>query len=126
MNSYNTEKFLRSTLLSFIAVVAACSMLALYSCTESSDKNNDNSNEESSISSNVDEKKSILIEIHSVADSDTVFICTGKASKRFHASDTCEGIMQCTKKIIPLMRVDAEKRHRTFCHKCYRDSLEEE
>lgn len=104
-----------------VVAIVLCSMVA--SCASTGERTN---GDETSTTDSpaVAEKTPKLIDIYTVSDSDTVYICTGKASKRFHASDTCEGIMQCTKKILSMTRADAEKRHRTFCHKCYRDSLE--
>lgn len=112
----NTEKTLRATLLCFVAIIAVSTM----SCSLF-----DKGDSEATDADSISQKHSSLIDIYTVSDSDTVFICTGKASKRFHSSDTCEGIMQCTKEIIQTTRADAEKRKRTFCHKCYRDSTEE-
>ena len=64
-----------------------------------------------------------LVDISSVLPTDTVYICTGSGSKRFHSSDTCAGIEQCTKKKIAVTRAEAEKRHRSFCQRCYQDTL---
>lgn len=112
-----TERRLRTTALSWCAAMIILSYFVATSCSMFGGS-------ESSASDSVITKESQLIDITAVSDSDTVYICTGKASKRFHSSDTCEGIMQCTKDIMPVTRADAEKRHRTFCHKCYRDSIE--
>ena len=111
-----TESILRSTVLGFCAAIIALSCFTTTSCSMFG--GDDGSGDSASI------KEPKLIPITAVSDSDTVFICTGKASKRFHSSDTCEGIMQCTKEILPVTRAEAETRHRTFCHKCYRDSVE--
>ena len=110
----NSQRTLRHSILAVVAMLL-CSMFVAACSTG-----------DGSTSDVKEEKQSSLIDIYTVGDSDTVYICTGKASKRFHSSDTCEGIMQCTKEITPVTRADAESRHRTFCHKCYRDSLEQE
>ena len=36
------------------------------------------------------------IPIDSVAKTDTVYICSGRSAKRFHAIDSCNGLSQCT------------------------------
>ena len=109
-----------TALVAFLAMLA-CTIVFTTSCTPNVGSYTEPSAD--SISPN-QVPVSSLIDITTVSDSDTVYICTGKASKRFHSSDSCEGIMQCTKKIMAMTRADAEKRHRTFCHKCYRDSGE--
>ena len=113
----------RTKLMLMSLALAACTTIMAVSCTPTATRYAPSSSGEDTTGQE-QEPQSALIDIYSVSDSDTVYICTGKASKRFHASDSCEGIMQCTKKIITLTRADAEKRHRTFCHKCYRDSVE--
>ena len=60
------------------------------------------------------------IDIATVASDDTVWICTSEGAKRFHASDTCGGILSCGEEIIPVTRDEAEYMDRSFCHKCYR------
>ena len=60
------------------------------------------------------------IPIDSVGYSDTVWICTSEGAKRFHASDTCGGILSCGEDIISITRDEAEYMDRSFCHKCYR------
>ena len=64
-----------------------------------------------------------LVDISSVLPTDTVYMCTGSGSKRFHSSDTCAGVEQCTKEIIAVTRAEAEKRHRSFCQRCYQDTV---
>lgn len=60
------------------------------------------------------------IDIATVQPDDTVWICTSEGAKRFHASDTCGGILSCGEEIIPITRDEAEYMDRSFCHKCYR------
>ena len=60
------------------------------------------------------------IDIATVQPGDTVWICTSEGAKRFHASDTCGGILSCGEEIIPITRDEAEYMDRSFCHKCYR------
>ena len=123
MNNQNSLSLatLRSCIMIAVAVIVLCSMAV--SCASTGERIDEGETSTPDSPAFVDMTPK-LIDIYTVSDSDTVYICTGKASKRFHASDTCEGIMQCTKKILSMTRADAEKRHRTFCHKCYRDSLE--
>lgn len=72
----------------------------------------------------MEDEESKLVNIKSVGPTDTVYICTGSGSKRFHANNGCAGIVSCTKDIQPITRQDAEKRKRSFCHICFRDSIE--
>ena len=72
----------------------------------------------------MEDEESKLVDIRTVGPADTVFICTGSGSKRFHANNGCAGIVSCTKAIQPVTRQDAEKRTRSFCHICFRDSIE--
>ena len=74
--------------------------------------------------SETEEESQGRVDISSVQPIDTVYICTGSGSKRFHANDGCAGIVGCTKVIKPVTRAGAEKRKRTFCHICFRDSIE--
>lgn len=59
------------------------------------------------------------IDIATVAMSDTVWVCTSSGAKRFHASDTCGGILSCGETILQVTRDEAEHSRRTYCHKCY-------
>ena len=61
------------------------------------------------------------IDIATIAMSDTVFICTSNGAKRFHASDTCGGILSCGEEIEKITREEAEHFGRTFCHKCFKN-----
>lgn len=61
-----------------------------------------------------------MVDIETVAPTDTVLICTGSAAKRFHSRDNCEGMQSCTKAIKPVTRAEAEAKKRTPCIKCYR------
>lgn len=59
------------------------------------------------------------VDISTVAFYDSVWICTSSGAKRFHASDTCGGVLSCGEDIVPTTRHEAEKGGRTYCHKCY-------
>ena len=64
-------------------------------------------------------EKQEKINIANVAMSDTVYVCTSEGAKRFHATDTCKGLSNCGEEIVPATREEAEKKNRTYCHKCY-------
>lgn len=59
--------------------------------------------------------------IADIAPDDTVFVCTGSASKRFHAIENCTGLVSCTKEVRPLTRAEAEQQRRSHCHICIED-----
>lgn len=59
--------------------------------------------------------------IDSIHPDDTVYICTGSGSKRFHASDSCTGLNGCRKEVRGLTRREAEKKKRTHCQICISD-----
>lgn len=71
------------------------------------------------ISCSGDRNKIEKIDISSVQMQDSVWICTSSGAKRFHASDTCGGVLSCGEEIVPTTRHEAEKGGRTYCHKCY-------
>ena len=60
------------------------------------------------------------VDIDSVAPSDTVFICTGRSAKRFHAIDSCSGLSKCTKEINGLTKAQAMEKKRTPCDICFK------
>lgn len=60
------------------------------------------------------------IDIDTVQMQDTVWMCMSETAKRFHASDTCGGIMSCGEDIRKYTREEAEYVGRTYCHKCYK------
>lgn len=60
------------------------------------------------------------IDINTVQMQDSVWICTSESAKRFHASDTCGGILSCGEEIKQFTREEAERNGRTYCHKCYK------
>ena len=59
------------------------------------------------------------IDISSVMDDDTVWVCTSSGAKRFHANDTCRGLLSCGEQIVTCTRAEAEQSFRTYCHRCY-------
>ena len=70
---------------------------------------------------NEEETQMKRVDITTVQPTDTVYICTGSGSKRFHASDSCTGLNSCTKIIKPITRGEAEKKQRTHCLVCFKE-----
>ena len=64
---------------------------------------------------------STTVFIDSIHPDDTVYICTGSGSKRFHASDSCTGLNGCRKEVRGLTRREAENKKRTHCQICISD-----
>ena len=52
-------------------------------------------------------------------DEDKVYICTGGSSKRYHATDNCRGLGNCSGEIIDITIDEAEGLGRTPCKICY-------
>ena len=49
-----------------------------------------------------------------------VYICTGSQSERYHRTNTCIGLENCSKQIIKVTKDDATNKHkRTPCRICY-------
>lgn len=63
------------------------------------------------------------VEIHTVKMTDSVFVCMGKSAVRFHSTDSCPGLTNCSKGITLVTRGDAEAKKKDFCHICFRDSV---
>ena len=93
-----------------IFAVGTAFMMAMVSCSLFGGENSDASSEEVH-----------RVHIDSILPTDTVYICTGSGSKRFHASDTCCGLNGCRKDIRPITRAEAEKKKRTHCQICIDD-----
>lgn len=49
----------------------------------------------------------------------TVYICTGGSSTRYHATSKCRGLSRCGGKIIGVSKATAEDMGRTPCQICY-------
>lgn len=54
------------------------------------------------------------------SESTMVYICTGKASKRYHRTDECRGLDSCTGTIQLVAIEKARKLGRTPCRICYK------
>jgi len=55
-----------------------------------------------------------------ISAKDTVYICTGPQSKRFHKSPECRGLSSCSKEIKAVSIETARKMGRTPCGWCYK------
>lgn len=51
---------------------------------------------------------------------ETVYICTGPQSKRFHKTSSCRGLNSCSKEIKAMSIEQAKKIGRTPCSWCYK------
>jgi hypothetical protein len=49
----------------------------------------------------------------------TVYICKGPESKRFHAYSGCRGLSNCSTQIFSVSQTEAERIGRTACQICY-------
>lgn len=49
----------------------------------------------------------------------TVFICKGPNSKKFHAYSSCRGLSNCTTLIFSVNQAEAERIGRIACQICY-------
>jgi hypothetical protein len=52
-------------------------------------------------------------------DTDKVYVCTGKSSKRYHKTDKCKGLRSCSRDIIAVSVAKAKGMGRTPCKMCY-------
>lgn len=62
--------------------------------------------------------KPVKVALSAIEPGDTVWVCSGRSSKRYHATDTCRGLSGCKGDILWETRDDAEEEGRTHCHKC--------
>ena len=53
------------------------------------------------------------------AKGETVYICTGGSSKRYHKTNKCKGLRNCGGRIIAISQAEAEDMGRTPCQICY-------
>lgn len=56
----------------------------------------------------------------SASGSETVWVCGGPNSKRYHKSKKCKGLNRCSKSPKSMSREDANKKGYTACKICYR------
>ncbi len=51
--------------------------------------------------------------------SETVYICTGPSSKRYHKTSRCRGLNRCSGEVISVSKSKAEAQGKTPCKICY-------
>ncbi len=49
----------------------------------------------------------------------TVYICKGPESKRFHSHSSCRGLSNCSTQIFSVSQTEAERIGRTACQICF-------
>lgn len=54
-----------------------------------------------------------------VLESEKVFICTGRYSKRYHSDEYCKGLMNCSGDVRSVSLQEAEEMGKTPCRYCY-------
>ena len=55
----------------------------------------------------------------SAQSSNTVYVCTGKYSVKYHKTNTCSGLSACTSDIVSTTVAAAKKNGKEECLKCY-------
>ena len=48
----------------------------------------------------------------------TVYVCTGAKSKRYHTYKNCKGLRRCSRRIIQITKSEAEEKGKTPCRIC--------
>lgn len=51
--------------------------------------------------------------------SNDVYVCMGSYSRRYHKSESCDGLRNCGGRIEKVSKEEAESMYRTPCHICY-------
>ena len=51
--------------------------------------------------------------------SDSVYVCMGIFSRRYHKTESCEGLRRCGGRIEKVSKEKADSMYRTPCHICY-------
>lgn len=59
------------------------------------------------------------VDIPVTSESDTVYICIGPYAERYHSSDTCVGLDNCSSDIFAVTLKEAVDSGRTPCRYCY-------
>ena len=96
----------------YLLIAIACSLAAAACSPQDGEGEGSNVN---------DSSENHKVRIDDIAPGDTVFVCTGSASKRFHAAENCTGLTSCTKDVLSLTRAEAELQRRSHCHICIAD-----
>ena len=60
-----------------------------------------------------------------VSCSDTVYICTGSYSRRYHKTEYCKGLKKCGGVTVGITKDEARSLNRTPCHICYSKKFRE-
>ena len=61
----------------------------------------------------------LLISILLSSCSDSVYVCMGSFSRRYHKTESCDGLRNCGGRIEKVCKEEAESMYRTPCHICY-------
>lgn len=57
--------------------------------------------------------------VHKPQAEPMVYICTGKSSKKFHATSNCMGLSNCSGTVKKVTKKEAVRLGRTPCKRCY-------
>ena len=49
-----------------------------------------------------------------------VYMCIGPSSKRYHKTDKCKGLRNCSEEVLKVEKSYAESKERTPCKICYK------
>lgn len=61
----------------------------------------------------------VLISCSEGSSDNSVYICTGPKSKRYHKTEHCKGLDRCSKSIKKISIEEAQDMGRTPCGYCY-------
>ena len=61
----------------------------------------------------------LLISVLLSSCSDSVYVCMGSFSRRYHKTESCDGLRNCSGRIEKVSKEEAESMYRTPCHICY-------
>lgn len=88
-------------------VVAVCCVVLCASC---GNKQKNESPEQSAPIETVAEKEHVV---------NGVFVCTGKFAKKYHRTQHCPGLGNCSGEILEVTVEQAQSQGKTPCKKCY-------
>ncbi|MEE9364092.1 MAG: hypothetical protein V3U92_15950 [Cellulophaga sp.] len=57
----------------------------------------------------------LIFSFNDTIDKNQVYICKGKASKRYHLTKSCRGLSRCSSKIEKVTLTKAKKLKKTLC-----------
>ena len=61
----------------------------------------------------------LLISVLLSSCSDSVYVCMGSFSRRYHKTESCDGLRNYGGRIEKVYKEEAESMYRTPCHICY-------